>query len=234
MKVLITGDKHGDLRGIVLYCQENCFTKEDVMIILGDAGLNYNPPTDGQSYLLKEYYSHNITCTLLCVHGNHEDNPELMSSMLEKEWNGGTVFYEEEFPDILYAKDGEIYDLNGVKTVVLGGAYSVDKEIRLLRGWRWFANEQMTPEVRQRCEDNLEKAGWEVDVVLSHTVPLSAEPVEEFIEGIDQSKVDKTTEIWLEKIKNKLTYKKWYAGHFHCEKIKGNIEILFESIKRLE
>lgn len=235
MEIYITGDKHGDLRGIVLFCEEVYLTKEDVMIILGDVGLNYNPPSDGQSYLLKEYYSKNITCTLLCIHGNHEDNPEYMEDMMSKEWNGGTVFYEEEFPNILYAKDGEIYELNGKKYLALGGAYSIDKGYRLTHGWRWFVNEQMTPEVRQRCEDNLEKIGWEVDVVLSHTVPISAEPVEEFIEGIDQSKVDKTTEIWLEKIKNKLTYKKWYAGHFHCEKTKpGNIEILFETIKPIE
>ena len=224
-----TGDTHGNLNNIVEFCKENNLNKEDIMIILGDAGLNYY--TNYRSYICKEYFSNHITCTLFLVHGNHEQNPEFMSSMLEKEWNGGTVFYEKEFPDILYAKDGEIYDLNGVKTVVLGGAYSVDKNYRLLMGYNWFEDEQMSPEVRQRCEDNLEKAGWEVDVVLSHTVPLSAEPTEYFISGIDQSKVDKTTEIWLESIKERLTYKHWYAGHYHCEvKKPGNIEILYHSI----
>lgn len=234
MAIYYTGDTHGDLRRLLLFCEEKYMTKEDVMIILGDAGLNYHPPTDGKAYLLKEHYANELTCTLLCIHGNHENNPEYMEDMLEKEWRGGIVYYEEEFPDILYAKDGEIYDLEGKKCVALGGAFSVDKGYRLTHGWRWFENEQMTPEVRQRCEDNLEKAGWEVDVVLSHTVPISAEPVEYFMEGIDQSKVDKTTEIWLEKIKNKLTYKKWLAGHYHCEvKKPANIEILYMSIRKL-
>ena len=235
MEIYITGDKHGDLRSLVEFSQQNNLNKDDIIIILGDAGINYLPNNDLRCFLAKEFYNKNITCTLILVHGNHEDNPEYMQDMLEKEWRGGTVFYEEEFPNILYLKDGEIYELNGKKVIALGGAYSVDKGYRLTHGWRWFANEQMTPEVRQRCEDNLEKVDWEVDVVLSHTVPISAEPVEFFLPGIDQSKVDKTTEIWLEKIKNKLTYKKWLAGHYHCEvKKPGNIEILFESIKRLE
>ena len=53
-----------------------------------------------------------------------------------------------------------------------------------------------------------------------------------FIKGIDQSKVDKTTECWLEKIKERLTYQKWLAGHYHCEIEKSdNIEILYYSIK---
>lgn len=228
--IYYTGDTHCDLERIAVFCSERNLNKDDVMIILGDVGLNYY--TDLRAYYAKYTYSKRITCTLFCIHGNHEQNPEYMDGMLTKTWNGGTVFYEEDFPDILYAKDGEIFDLGGKKTVVLGGAYSIDKGYRIMNGLNWFADEQMSPEVRKRCENNLEKAGWKVDVVLSHTVPLSAEPVEFFIKGIDQSKVDKTTECWLEKIKERLTYQKWLAGHYHCEIEKSdNIEILYYSIK---
>ena len=69
--------------------------------------------------------------------------------------------------------------------------------------------------------------------VLSHTVPVSAEPVEHFIIGIDQSKVDRTMEFWLESIKDRLVYKRWLAGHYHWEvRKRGNIQIWFESIRR--
>lgn len=44
------------------------------------------------------------------------------------------MFYEEEYPSILFAKDGEIFDLNGKQTVVMGGAYSIDKAIRIAYG----------------------------------------------------------------------------------------------------
>lgn len=47
--------------------------------------------------------------------------------------------------------------------------------------------------------------------------------------GVDQSKVDKTTEIWLDKIENRLSYKKWYCGHYHTEKKIDNLEIMFEN-----
>lgn len=56
-------------------------------------------------------------------------------------------------------------------------------------------------------EKQLNRVGWMVDVVLTHTVPLKYEPVEMYLDGIDQSKVDKSTEEWLDKIEDKLTYK---------------------------
>ena len=41
-----------------------------------------------------------------------------------KNWHDGVVYYEPEFPNILFAKDGEIYDFDGKKALVIGGAYS--------------------------------------------------------------------------------------------------------------
>lgn len=52
-----------------------------------------------------------------------------------QEWNGGKVWVEEAYPNILFAKDGEIYDIAGMKTIVIGGAYSVDKFYRLSKGY---------------------------------------------------------------------------------------------------
>ena len=36
-----------------------------------------------------------------------------------QEWNGGKVWVEEAYPNILFAKDGEIYDIAGMKTIVI-------------------------------------------------------------------------------------------------------------------
>jgi len=41
MNFYITGDCHGDFDRIETFCQENETIKEDVIIILGDAGINY-------------------------------------------------------------------------------------------------------------------------------------------------------------------------------------------------
>ena len=77
----------------------------------------------------------------------------------------------------------------------------------------------------------LDYRGWKVDAVLSHTVPLKYEPVEVFMSCIDQSKVDKSTETWLDSIEDRLTYRHWYAGHYHTEKSIDKLTILFESIR---
>lgn len=147
----------------------------------------------------------------------------------EKLWHGGTVFYEDEYPGILFAKDGEIFDLNGKQTVEMGGAYSIDKAIRLAYGWGWWEDEQPTKEIKRYVEQQLEKSGWKVDVVLSHTTPLKYVPVEVFMSGVDQSRVDKSTEIWLDYIEEKLFYDKWYCGHYHTEKKINKLEIMFEN-----
>ena len=41
MMIYITGDTHGRFKKIKLFCRENNTTKDDIMIILGDAGINY-------------------------------------------------------------------------------------------------------------------------------------------------------------------------------------------------
>ena len=65
-------------------------------------------------------------------------------------------------------------------------------------------------------------------MVLSHTTPLKYEPVEVFMSGVDQGSVDKSTEIWLDGIEDRLEYKKWYCGHYHTEKKIDKLEIMFE------
>ena len=46
---------------------------------------------------------------------------------------------------------------------------------------------------------------------------------------VDQSKIDKSTEEWLDHIEEKLSYKMWYAGHYHTEKKIDKLEIMFEN-----
>ena len=142
-----------------------------------------------------------------------------------------TVFQRSGNP--LFAKDGEIYDFNGRKAIAIGGAYSVDKYYRLSHGMEWFDTEQPSDELKAYVEEQLEKCSWHVDYVLSHTVPIEAEPVWAFIPGLDQSAVDKSTEKWLQSIYDKLVFSKWYAGHYHVESDEGDIRIMFEDYDEL-
>ena len=226
----ITGDTHGEFYRIEQFCEEYETNTDDVMIILGDAGINFSL-NDRDTRLQRELAE--LPITLFCIHGNHEERPYMIDSYEEKEWNGGIVYWEEDYPNILFAKDGEIYDFDGKKCIVIGGAYSIDKYYRLRVGAPWFDTEQPSEEIKDYVEAQLEKVNWQVDCVFTHTVPLPYEPVWAFIPGINQDAVDKSTENWLAWIEENLNYDSWYAGHYHVESQEGPIRIMFTDIDEL-
>lgn len=229
--VILAGDTHRVFDGIFELCEEYETTRKDIVVILGDAVINYY--LDSSDEQLKDELSE-IEATLFIVYGNHEERPNNIGGYQEKRWHGGTVYYEEEFPNLLFAKDGEIYDFDGKKAIVIGGAYSIDKDKRLLRGQRWFPSEQPDDEIKDYVESQLDKAGWEVDYVFSHTVPFSHMPREAFLSGVNESLVDHSTEEWLEIIESKLTYERWFAGHYHVDWNMDRVQILFEDYIELD
>ena len=117
---------------------------------------------------------------------------------------------------------------------MIGGAYSVDKRYRLARGAKWWPDEQPSDEIKSKVESVLEQRGWQIDIVLSHTCPLKYEPREVFLAGINQSTVDKSTEVWLGTIEAKLQYEHWYCGHYHTVKEIDKLQFMFEDFTLLE
>ena len=49
-----------------------------------------------------------------------------------------------------------------------------------------------------------------------------------FLPFVDQSKVDNSMELFLDKIEESISYDKWYCGHYHTEK---EIDKIFEEVK---
>lgn len=225
--IYITGDTHGDLSRISEFCINKKLSQDDIIIILGDVGLNYF--ADMRDQIQKKTIA-DLPMELFCIHGNHEIRPENISSYFEKEWNGGKVYIEDAYPNILFAKDGEIYNLNSMTAIAIGGAYSLDKYYRLNMGYPWFEDEQPSYEIKLRVENSLKKSNWNVDIVLSHTCSLRYEPNEVFINGIEQSTIDKSTEIWLDSLESKLNYRYWFCGHYHTNKIIEKMHFLYELI----
>ena len=223
--IFITGDTHRDFSRL----DKMEFNKDDLLIILGDAGINYflNEEDNKIKKYLKKY---NIK--MFCVRGNHEERPDNISTYKEINMFGGKVYIEEDYPYLIFAKDGEEYNIDGKSVLVIGGAYSVDKEYRLMYGYKWFRDEQLTKEEMDIIYNKVK--GKHYDVVLTHTCPYKYEPVEVFLSGIDQSKVDKSMEHFLDKIEDSIEYDKWYCGHYHTEKIIDKIIFIFESIKLLD
>lgn len=226
--VLYTGDTHGKIQKITNAIRNGFVTADDTIVILGDAGFNYYGNDSGDKRTKSQLNKEGVT--VFCIHGNHEMRPETIPTYITKIWNGGTVYYEEKYPNILFAKDGEIFDLDGRKTIVVGGAYSVDKFYRLRNGYRWFPDEQPSEETKARVEAVLEGCNWEIDQVLTHTCPSKYIPAEAFLSCVDQSTVDNSTEEWLDTIEKRLKYGRWLCGHWHIDKKIDDFRFVMEDI----
>jgi 3-oxoacid CoA-transferase subunit A len=227
--VFITGDTHREFERIEEFCYSYDTEESDVLVILGDAGINfYGEPNDSE--LKMELIE--LPITLFCIHGNHEKRPESIKSYEETERFGGAVYWEPAFPNLLFAKCGEIYTFGGLRCIAIGGAYSVNKH-QLKEGVSWWPDEQPSDEIKKRVEKRLEAEGWQVDIVFSHTSPYSYMPREAFIPGLKQYTVDNSTEKWLDFIERKLEYSVWYCGHFHTDKIDNKICFMSRGFREL-
>ena len=229
--IYYTGDIHGNPRQVAQFCRIFDLKEEDTLILLGDVGANYF--LDWRDKDVKERLN-GLNPTVLCIHGNHEMRPHNIPSYHMKTWCDGTVWYEEKYPNLLFARDGEIYNVEGLRHLTIGGAYSVDKYYRLEQGMGWWPDEQPSPEIRQRVEEALDQCGWTVDTVISHTCPHRYKPQEAFLTSIDQSTVDDSTERWLENIEQRLSYRHWYCGHWHINKKIDKLHFLFHDILMAE
>lgn len=217
--------------------------KTDTLILLGDSGLNYffNERDDATKTKLMKYpftyfviRGNHEERPSICA----AKNPDKWHT--EEFW-GNTVYVENAYPRIKYALDEvAIYEIPYIKepyylrddneetgdiewenlmstyrTLVIPGAFSVDKNYRLMNGWSWFEHEQLSEEERTRGLDLINKEN-EFDLVLSHTCPCIFEPTDLFLSFIDQSMVDKTMERYLGHIEYTINYKAWMWGHYHA------------------
>ena len=217
-----------------------------MIVVLGDIGLNYWLNNTDKKYkkLLNAMNYH-----IYCVRGNHEQRPELIESMtlVNDENVNNVVYMEEAFPNIRYFVDGKIYNLLGYKCLVVGGAYSIDKWYRLARaGYSkeeaetadpkkcgWFKDECLTAAEMATIMQEVKEES--VDFILSHTCPLSWEPTDLFLNGIDQSTVDKSMEIWLDELKDNVKWKYWLFGHYHADRIeRPHVEQFYQEYEDVE
>lgn len=218
---IITGDTHGQnetrLKNIQLNMPEYN-PAETAIIILGDVGFNYYKSKKDWK---NKHHAAKMGYTLYCLRGNHEDRAMNVKGELIHQYDEnvkGTIMYEPEFPNIRYFCDWVAeYEIDGKKVLTIPGAYSVDKWYRLQNNWMWFAEEQLTAEEMVEAEQSF--AGKHFDIVLSHTAPIAWEPSDLFLRGIDQSKVDKTMEVWLNSFKDMISWNLWLFGHYHADRI---------------
>lgn len=78
--IYITGDTHRDFSRIKSFCAEHGTTKDDVMIVLGDAGINFYGGWRDEN--VKDYLD-KLPITFFFIHGNHEMRPETIPTYMK-------------------------------------------------------------------------------------------------------------------------------------------------------
>ena len=219
----LVSDTHGRvLERLSAINREQYPPEETALIILGDSGINfYLNKTDARNKKIINERGFMI----YCVRGNHEERPENIATMqiVYDDNVVGKVYYEPEYPNIRYFMDGKDYVINGHRTLVIGGAYSVDKWYRLSRApanatWTgWFKDEQLSDWEVQAIAYNC--FGKDYDFVFTHACPISWEPTDLFLGCVDQSTVDKSTEMFLDKVRCEVNWKIWCFGHYHADRL---------------
>lgn len=244
---LVRGDCHGDFYWLSLL-KNDYIPEETAIIILGDAGVNfYLNKTDIRT---KECIQ-SSGFTLYLVRGNHEMRPERLPD-IKLGWDEdvkGSIMYEQNYPNIRYFRNYDIYTINNYRCLVIGGAYSVDKWYRLARAYivapeynnpkktGWFADECLSEYEMSNCEWMIEHSGDKgFDFVFSHTCPKKFQPVDMFLGGVDQSTVDESMEVWMDKIYEAISIRHaWLFGHYHDDRVeRPHVEMYFNDIEPLE
>lgn len=240
MKFYISGDAHNGenlIRKLSALSEVVDPAEQAALIILGDAGLNFwlNNKEKRQK---EEIAASGIR--LYLVRGNHEQDPsDLGYDTIYDEDVRGEVFVDSIANNIRYLKDGGEYVLGEHSALVLGGAYSVDKFHRLARAREtgnsfsgWFEHEQLSPEAMVAITEQTH--GKHYDVILSHTCPKDFQPTDAFLGFIDQTLVDDTMEVWMDKLKDTMFWGLWLLGHYHLDRVElPHVEIFYNEIEQL-
>ena len=229
--IYVTGDTHGEREKIDNLAIQLELQDGDYLIIVGDFGFIFNNNNNYLEELILNALSKK-PFKILFVDGNHECFPAIFRYP-EEMWNGGKVHKIRD--NIYHLMRGQVFEIEGKKIFTMGGAYSVDRMFRKLNVSYW-EEEIPTKEEIEEARRNLELHNYQVDYIITHTVPSSVK----WLMGFEVSKnheEDADFTDFLDEVREKVSYKKWYAGHFHINKIVSpadNMIVLFEGVQFLD
>ena len=249
--IYITGDCHSDFGRFNdnIFPEQQEMTKEDYVIICGDFGGVWHMEEEDDREKKALDFLEDRPFTTLFVDGNHE-NFDRLYSYPEKEWHGGKV--HEIRPSVLHLMRGQVYEIDGKKIFTFGGASSHDisggileqddpdftqKWIQLRRGnlpyrinhFSWWAMELPTEQEMEEGRRNLAKNDYKVDFIVSHCCASSTQALLSHGEFENDILTD-----YLDEIRSKTRFKKWFFGHYH-ENRNVNVEeiAIYEQIIRV-
>lgn len=225
--IFLTGDTHIPLDISKLntknFSEQKNLTRDDYVIILGDFGLYWH---EDKTYEHWHKWLQNKPFTILWVDGNHE-NHDWIDSMPISTWHGGKVHRDG---NIIHLMRGQVFDINDKKFFVMGGADSYDRFLRIPYV-NWWPEECPNHTDIKNAEDMLNLVNFKVDYVLTHTCPTEvlATIKNRHPEYIFNDK-ENYVESLLQNIKDHLTFKEWFFGHWHENFTYENYRCLYDDI----
>lgn len=243
-RVFVTGDTHGKPICIKdAISQIDNPSEDDFIIITGDAGFEYQNLVMGAA----KREAKKFPGKWIVLRGNHDSCywKEHEDSWEKINCQGCDYLYQKKYPNIWYLPDeGCIYHIENYNILFIPGAYSVDKWYRLRSNYPWNPNEQLTETERKNLEiltSEWLELGFNIDFVIAHTFPKKLQPCFEdlFMSGLNQATVDKSMEIWLDKMsfiyENCPTFKQYFGGHFHDDRVlTEKYTMLYHGVECLE
>lgn len=222
--IYVTGDTHipGDIHKLSSKRFKPTKDTAAYLIICGDFGGVWDNGKE-EKYWLKWLDSKDFIT--LFVDGNHE-NFELLYQFPTVEMFGGRV--RKISPKVYHLMRGQVYTIEGKRFFTFGGAASHDREYRK-EGLNWWKEELPNEKELEEARANLKATDLKVDCVITHCAPLSLQ------NALAPQYANNALTDFLEEVKEKLEYKKWFFGHYHTDRIiDGKHCALFERVVPIE
>ena len=162
--LIIIGDIHGRLPMIIKQMSEHSDT---LFISTGDCHLGEQTFDSDIEMFEKIEYSLSINNNVLVlIRGNH-DNPKYF-----KKASTFRTLLGETAPHVLLVPDYSIIKTSQFNILCIGGARSIDRVFKI-KDKDWWQNENI-----QRPDDNFFEETNDIDIIISHSAPLFAQPLE--------------------------------------------------------
>lgn len=223
-RTLLISDIHGHLRLDFLAKKIEDFlpTPNDIVIILGDAGIVWQDPMRDD---IREFYT-TLPCEVLFLDGNHE-NFDILNNLPITFRYGSAV--HEVLPNVFHLIRGNSYLINGKKYFIFGGGYSIKRETNSSPVQIW--KEELPNKAEyERGINTLDLNNNCFDYILTHQAPrivldnIGYSPASAEIEFVD----------YLDKINATVSYHRWYFGHLHNDFKQGKFVCLYENSEVIE
>lgn len=235
MRIFITGDTHctHDINKLleheasVKIKNYDKITKNDYMIIAGDAGIIWSPKDSVMTKDIINIYE-SFPWTTLFIDGNHENHKELMSYPID-EWNGGKIHQISD--SIIHLMRGQVFTIDNKTIFTMGGADSIDKLWRV-QDESWWAEEMPNDAEYDEAIENLNKYNMSVDYIITHCAPSF---YLKRLCAIDPRPDRLTNFFEALEMMYKVNFKTWYFGHYHTDlKLDKTHRCLYDDIVELK